>query len=238
MVKNPPAMQETWVWSLGLERSPGEGNGNPFQYSCLENPHGQRSLTATVRRVSKSWTWLKRLSMHAQSAFRLLASKTVRGCISIVLKALSLQRFVTAAIDSEYAQPHPAPDSCLHILHTCPAAWICHGLAVSFAMMGSSRLSGWAVMRKPWTDLEVWRGPELEIQFIPFLWWAEDLTFPSWFSHKMGLVILHYLTAVLGPHNMMDLKAVCCLFSSMYTLFFLKSCFLGTILGRSLVKCK
>ena len=28
----------------GLERSPGEGNGNPLQYSCLENPHGQRSL--------------------------------------------------------------------------------------------------------------------------------------------------------------------------------------------------
>ena len=28
----------------GLGRSPGEGNGYPFQYSCLENPHGQRSL--------------------------------------------------------------------------------------------------------------------------------------------------------------------------------------------------
>ena len=27
-----------------LGRSPGEGNGNPFQYSCLENPHGKRSL--------------------------------------------------------------------------------------------------------------------------------------------------------------------------------------------------
>ena len=28
----------------GLGRSTGEGNGNPLQYSCLENPHGQRSL--------------------------------------------------------------------------------------------------------------------------------------------------------------------------------------------------
>ena len=28
----------------GLERAPGEGNGNPFQYSCLENAHGQRNL--------------------------------------------------------------------------------------------------------------------------------------------------------------------------------------------------
>ena len=28
----------------GLGRYPGVGNGNPFPYSCLENPHGQRSL--------------------------------------------------------------------------------------------------------------------------------------------------------------------------------------------------
>ena len=29
---------------LGSGRSPGEGNGNPLQYSCPESPHGQRSL--------------------------------------------------------------------------------------------------------------------------------------------------------------------------------------------------
>ena len=37
-VKNLPAMQETWVQSLGKEDFPGEGHGNPLQYSCLENP--------------------------------------------------------------------------------------------------------------------------------------------------------------------------------------------------------
>ena len=36
MVKNLPKMQETWVLSLGREDPPGEGNGNPLQYSCLE----------------------------------------------------------------------------------------------------------------------------------------------------------------------------------------------------------
>ena len=36
-VKNPPAMQETQVPSLGWERSPGEGNGNPLRDSCQEN---------------------------------------------------------------------------------------------------------------------------------------------------------------------------------------------------------
>ena len=32
----------------GLRRSPGEGNGNPLQYSCLEKSHGQRSLVGSM----------------------------------------------------------------------------------------------------------------------------------------------------------------------------------------------
>ena len=47
MVKNSPANAGD-VRDAGLipgsGRSPGEGNDNPLQYSCLENPHGQRSL--------------------------------------------------------------------------------------------------------------------------------------------------------------------------------------------------
>ena len=40
-VKRLPPMLETQVRSLGQEDTlPGEGNGNPLQYSCLENPHG------------------------------------------------------------------------------------------------------------------------------------------------------------------------------------------------------
>ena len=37
-LKRLPPMLETWVRSLDQEESPGEGNGNPLQYSCLENP--------------------------------------------------------------------------------------------------------------------------------------------------------------------------------------------------------
>ena len=44
MVKNLPARRETWGSIRGLGRSPGGGHGNPPQYSCLENLHGQRSL--------------------------------------------------------------------------------------------------------------------------------------------------------------------------------------------------
>ena len=42
----------------GLRRSPGEGNGNPLQYSCLENPHGQRSLADyTAHGVTLWWVF-------------------------------------------------------------------------------------------------------------------------------------------------------------------------------------
>ena len=37
MVKNLPTMREIWVLIPGLGRSPGEENGYPLQYSCLEN---------------------------------------------------------------------------------------------------------------------------------------------------------------------------------------------------------
>ena len=42
----------------GWGRSPGEGNGNPLQYSCLENSMDRGAWQATVHGVAKSWTWL------------------------------------------------------------------------------------------------------------------------------------------------------------------------------------
>ena len=40
----------------GLERCPGEGNDNPFQYSCLENPMDRGASQAIVHEVAKSQT--------------------------------------------------------------------------------------------------------------------------------------------------------------------------------------
>ena len=40
----------------GLGISPGEGHGNPLQYSCQENPMDRAAWRATVYRVVKSWT--------------------------------------------------------------------------------------------------------------------------------------------------------------------------------------
>ena len=46
----------------GLGRSPGEGHGNPLQYSCLESPHGQRSLAGYSLWGRKEWDMTERLS--------------------------------------------------------------------------------------------------------------------------------------------------------------------------------
>ena len=51
-------MQETQVQSLGQEDSPGEGNGYPVQYSCLENSMDRGAWWATVQGDAKSWTQL------------------------------------------------------------------------------------------------------------------------------------------------------------------------------------
>ena len=59
-----PAMWETRVQSLGREDSPGEGNGNPLQHSCLGNPMDGGAWWATVHGVAKSW---RRLSERLHS---------------------------------------------------------------------------------------------------------------------------------------------------------------------------
>ena len=55
MVKNLPAVQEIQVQSLGRE-DPLEGNGNPLQFSCLENSMGRGAWWATVYGIAKSQT--------------------------------------------------------------------------------------------------------------------------------------------------------------------------------------
>ena len=67
MVKNPPANARD-IRDLGLisgsERSLGEGNGNPLQYSCLENPMDRGAWWVIVRKIAELDT-TKRLSTHA-----------------------------------------------------------------------------------------------------------------------------------------------------------------------------
>ena len=53
VIKNPPANAGEAGSVPGLGRSPGEGNSNPLQYSCLGNPMDRGAWRATVHRVTK-----------------------------------------------------------------------------------------------------------------------------------------------------------------------------------------
>ena len=64
---------------LGSGRSPGEGNGNPLQYYCLENPMDRGAWKATVYGVAKSWTRLSDFPCHSFKGCVLPPS-----CLSIV----------------------------------------------------------------------------------------------------------------------------------------------------------
>ena len=70
LVKNLPAMQETWVQSLGWGRSPREGKGCPLQYSGLEN-----SMDCIVHGVTKSqthWAHFTFTARHQKSVWCIL----------------------------------------------------------------------------------------------------------------------------------------------------------------------
>ena len=56
-----------WATSLSLSCI-GEGNGNPLQCSCLENPRDGGAWWAAVYGVAQSWTWLTRLSSSSSSS--------------------------------------------------------------------------------------------------------------------------------------------------------------------------
>ena len=95
VVKNQPANAGDTgdVGSIpGSRKSPGEGNSNPLQNSCLENPTNRGAWQATVHRVTKSLTWLEWRSMHTLSSEELLCGHhwTLPICILFSLLAPGL----------------------------------------------------------------------------------------------------------------------------------------------------
>ena len=88
-IKNPP-VNEGDIRTLGLipgsGRSPGVGDGNLLQYSCLENPMHRGAWWATIHRITKSRTQLKRLSMHTCQNMLLLSRAGEDGLSTTVAK--------------------------------------------------------------------------------------------------------------------------------------------------------
>ena len=74
VLKNPPADGDAGLIP-GLGRSPGIGNGNPLQYSCLENSMDRGACRATVHGVAKELDvteWLSTLLLYSQDMFSVL----------------------------------------------------------------------------------------------------------------------------------------------------------------------
>ena len=80
MVKNLPECGrpkfDPWV---GKIRCSGEGNGNPLQYSCLENYMDREAWTATIHGVAKSWTRLSNQHAHTHTHTLDLENSMDRG---------------------------------------------------------------------------------------------------------------------------------------------------------------
>ena len=73
LVVKKPAANAGDIREVGLipesGKSPGGGNGNPLQDSCLENPMDRGDWRAMVHRVTNSWIQLKQLSTAQHVAF-------------------------------------------------------------------------------------------------------------------------------------------------------------------------
>ena len=115
----------------GLKRSPGGGNGNPLQSSCLENPMDRGDWWATVHRVAKSWTRLKWVHMHAHTGTE--------------QREIFMNAFHALCICAQLCLPlcnhrgYSPPDSSVHGIFQ---ARVLEWLAISCSM-GSSRPRDW-----------------------------------------------------------------------------------------------
>ena len=132
-LKRLPPMLETWVRSLDQEESPGEGNGNPLQYSCLENPMDREAWQATVHGVAKSWTRLSNFpfTLHSRCGEQGLLFVVLYGLLLVVasLIIITVSRCAGFSSCSTWAQQLQPTGSVVvaHRLQSTDSA-VAHGL--------------------------------------------------------------------------------------------------------------
>ena len=86
VVKTPPANAGDAGSQPGSGRSPGEGNGNPLQYSCLRNPMDRGASWATGHGVTKESDTTERLSTHPCPALSISFSSRSHAGASALLQ--------------------------------------------------------------------------------------------------------------------------------------------------------
>ena len=122
LVKNPPAHAEdtTDVSSTSvLGRFPGEGNGNPLQYSCLENSMDKGAWRATAHGVTKSQRWLC-ITQH-RTYFIVQFSSATQSCQTLCEPIdCSMPLFPVHHQLLEHAQAHVHWVGDNHFILCCP----------------------------------------------------------------------------------------------------------------------
>ena len=139
-VKNSPTGDPGLIPELG--RSPGKGNGNPLQYSCLENPTDRGAWWATVNRVAKSWTWLSIRPSHSPLGLGVVVEVPWIGSIpGLRLSSQNLPTLLPKCMLSIYA-------SVVHLVTQC----VCF---LQLTWTGSTMMSSVTVAR-PGTTPSTW----------------------------------------------------------------------------------
>ena len=103
-----------------LERSPGEGNNYPLQYSCLENSIDKRDWWATVHGVAESQTWLSHFHQWQsllQGGFLLLHKTSDCGWVHVLTQTPFSSVQFSCSVVSDSLQPHESQ----HTRPPCPS---------------------------------------------------------------------------------------------------------------------
>ena len=131
---------QTRLKRLGMHACIGEGNGNPLQYSCLENSRDRGAWWAAVRGVTQSQTWLKRLRSSSMSIESVMPSSHLILCHPLLLLPSVFSSMKVFSIESA-----------LHI--RWPECW-----SFSFSISPSNEYSGLISFRIDWFGLLAVKG--------------------------------------------------------------------------------
>ena len=132
-----------------LGRFPGEGNGNPLQYSCLGNPMDRGAWRVMVYRVTKSWTW-QWLNNNTENCKTLKEMKEdlnkYKKSSGHGLKDLILLRWQTSPNQSTNSNAIPIivpPDFLVEIdILILKFGWRCIGLRISKTVLKKNKVGG------------------------------------------------------------------------------------------------
>ena len=150
MVKNPPANVGEVGSIPGWGRSPGEGNGNPCQYSCLENSMDSGAWWATVHGVTKSRTWLKQLNNSIN--FTLLCCAVLCLVAQLHLTGVGCHALLQGIFPTQGLNPG--------LLH---CRWILYHLS----HQGSPRLLEWVAYPFSCGSSQPRKSPALQVDSLP-----------------------------------------------------------------------